>query len=213
MPNRKPCTAEKQMRSTDQCMYCPLLPTDIDISTALRSLTYPQITMGLMPHPLKGAALSPTTAKMPNLTRLLNRHVRNQNPRAQYTTMVVSRNEHGGRTALDKYCDALLPITMHIGVLQAPSGTEHGWTIRCFTDSCVALTNSLRKSIRSKLEEHAFPYPELPYSEGNTLPARGPGWTRTSSHHNKVPLIRVPLQASLVERRTFYFTPARTHKH
>ena len=109
IPQRVPSSIDGQMRHMDQCIYSPPTPTAPDVKAALRCIPYPRISLGLVPHPTKGATVSPNTIRMPNLTKLLNRFASGQNPRAQYTTIMVSAGAPEIRAEPEKYGDALNP--------------------------------------------------------------------------------------------------------
>ena len=94
-------THEKRLRATDQNIHCPVTPCTGDIRAALHGFPYPSVTLGLALHPLKGAALSGSTAQMPNLTQLLISYAREKLAGATFTTVSLQK---GGSSKEQSAC-------------------------------------------------------------------------------------------------------------
>ena len=86
---------EKRTKVIDQNIYCPTKPDIRDVRAALKGVPYPRLTLGLAPHPTKGAAISSSTSRMPNLTQLLIGFAREQVPGIQFTTISLRRSANG----------------------------------------------------------------------------------------------------------------------
>ena len=84
---------EKRQSAIDQNIHRPLEPSISDVKAALGWIPYPRMTLGLAPHPIKGAAISSSTLRMPNLTQLLNGFARGKDPNSHYATVSIQRCE------------------------------------------------------------------------------------------------------------------------
>ena len=83
---------EGRLRAIDHNIHRPPKPGLSDVKAALGWLPYPRMMLGLAPHPVKGAAISSSTLRMPNLTQLLNGFARGENPSSHYTTISIQRS-------------------------------------------------------------------------------------------------------------------------
>ena len=160
---------DKRQSAIDQNIYRPPEPGLSDVKAALGWIPYPRMTLGLAPHPIKGAAISSSTLRMPNLTQLLNGFARGKDPNSHYATVSIQRCEGRDPSAPS---EQTLGVGTYIINGAKGNGAREGqitWTLCFFTLECVAATHSLPAAAYKKLRSYYFPCPD--YSRSCAMPS------------------------------------------
>ena len=78
---------EQRMKAEDQSVHCPMDPTIAQVDSALQHVTLPKLTLGLVSHPLQGAATSETAKHMKHICTRLVDFASTKYPTHQYTSI------------------------------------------------------------------------------------------------------------------------------
>ena len=157
--NTKPVTAERRLAAIDQAIHCPTEPCEVHIRNALRKLPYPSVTLGLASHPLKGAAISSSTAVMPNLTWLLTSYAHVRLPGTPFTTVRLRRAKSNSSNSTG--WPGLRGHQLYVQGSDASEQGENGgdWMIHFSVHACAGSAQTFPESAHKALRRLNFPAP------------------------------------------------------